>query len=242
MPVWRDADGNIVDERTRLARDLERPDRAGDGDRPLPPGRRTADIARPSDVRESAPTEPRPTAEPSPGSRDARRYGAPATPVRHRAPDPDAGRTRLYRPGRPDSREADAAGPAGGSAPGGNDSLADPPVGWLAIVRGPGKGRVATLGIGVNSIGRDHTERVSLDYGDETISRTNHGAITYDPRGRKFYVQPGAGTNLTYVGDEPVLTPRELEPSAHVQVGDTVLRFVPLCGADFSWDDGSDRD
>ena len=119
---------------------------------------------------------------------------------------------------------------------------ADPPVGWLTIVDGPGKGRVATLGIGVNSVGRDRTERVSLDYGDEMLSHKNHGAITYDPLGRKFYLQPGGGTNLTYVNNEPVLAPRELEPLTHVQMGTTVLRFVPLCGADFSWDDGTERD
>ena len=116
-----------------------------------------------------------------------------------------------------------------------DDPMADPPVGWLVIVDGPGKGRFATLGMGNNSIGRDARERIALTYGDQTISRTNHGAIVYDPRGRKFFVQPGSGTNLTYVNDDLVLTPRELEPFAHVQMGNTVLRFVPLCGPQFSW-------
>ena len=50
----------------------------------------------------------------------------------------------------------------------------------------------------------------------------------------------GGGTNLTYVDDEPVLAPRELEPLAHVQMGHTVLRFVPLCGPGFSWEDEPD--
>ena len=138
--------------------------------------------------------------------------------------------TEVYRPGR-------APGPRGGG-----DPAADPPVGWLVIVAGPGRGRAATLGIGNNSIGRDRTERVPLDHGDETISRTNHAVITYDPRGRKFSIQPGGGTNLIYVDDEPVLAPRELEASARLRMGHTVLRFVPLCGADFSWDDGPGGD
>ena len=222
MPVRRDADGNIVDERTRLAWQSERVDPAGEagrGDRAAP---RTADMA--------GPTAPRG------GSRDAGRYGAPTTPVRERSAEPDAGRTRLYRPNRPDAPGGADAG-ADGSVRAGDDAMADPPVGWLVVVGGPGRGRVATLGIGVNAIGRDRAERVSLDYGDGMISRTNHGAITYDPRGGKFYVQPGSGTNLTYLDGEPVLSPRELEPLAHVQMGNTVLRFVPLCGADFSWDD-----
>ena len=117
------------------------------------------------------------------------------------------------------------------------DPMDDPPVGWLVIVGGPGRGRVATLGMGVNSIGRDADQRVPLDYGDELMSRKNHGTVTYDPRGRKFYVQHGGGTNLTYVDDQPVLAPLELEPLAQLRIGDTVLRFVPLCGAAFSWED-----
>ena len=236
MPVWRDADGNIIDEQIGLRGQPERSDEGNEGATSDRPGRRTADIAGPAGVRDGAPTVPRP------GSRDAGRYGVPTTPVRERPSDSDAGRTRIYRPLLAAAGDRDDAGRAfrGGEATG--DPMADPPVGWLVVVDGPGKGRVAALGTGVNSIGRDATERVSLDYGDTTISRTNHGAITYDPRGRKFYVQPGSGTNLTYVDEQPVLAPRELEPSTHLQMGNTVLRFVPLCGVDFSWDDESAGD
>ena len=94
----------------------------------------------------------------------------------------------------------------------------DPPVGWLVIVGGPGMGHVAMIGMGVNAIGRDATDRVSLDYGDKMISRTRHALVTFDPRSRKFYIQHGGGTNLTYLNDEPVLAPRELEPLTHVQI------------------------
>ena len=226
MPVERDADGNIIDERTDLVERSEPSDRVGDGGRGSSSGRRTADIARPTRIRENVPTAPRNH------PRDAGRFGAPTKPVQ----DPP-GRTQVY--GGP--RGGDNAGAGGGNVRVG-DPMADPPVGWLTIIEGPGQGHVATLGIGINSIGRDRTERVSLDYGDRTISRTDHCKITYEPRGRKFYVQPGDGTNLAYVNDEPVLAPREIEPLTHVQMGNTVLRFVPLCGAGFSWEDESDRD
>ena len=226
MPVRRDADGNVIDERTV---------RVDEGESSRLSGRRSGVGTRPTEPRESAPTSP------GSGSRDARRYGAPTTPVRDRK-GRDAERTRIYRPDLPDAKGAAPGQESGRGGRAEDDPMADPPVGWLAIVDGPGKGRVATLGIGVNSIGRDSAERVSLDHGDAMISRTNHAAITYDPRGRKFYVQHGGGTNLTYVDDEPVLAPRELEPLAHVQMGNTVLRFVPLCGAGFAWDDESNRD
>ena len=120
--------------------------------------------------------------------------------------------------------------------------MADPPVGWLVVVAGPGKGNVVTIGNGLNAIGRDRTKevRVSLDFGDDMISRKNHATIAYDPLHRKFYVQHGGGTNLTYIDDKPVLEVRDLEPLAHVRMGNTVLRFVPLCGPGFSWEDEPD--
>ena len=110
--------------------------------------------------------------------------------------------TRLYRPGH-------AASP--GEIGHGREVAEDLPAGWLVVLDGPGKGNIAVLGYGVNSIGRDPTERVPLDYGDAMISRTRHIVVTYDPRGRKFYVQHGSGANLSYLNDEPILAPTELE-------------------------------
>ena len=143
--------------------------------------------------------------------------------------DAGDGHTRVYRPGgsAPSSGEVEEA--AGGS-------MADPPAGWLVIVDGPGKGRAVALGLHHNPIGRDETNRVALDHGDETISRHRHLIVTYDPEGRRFYVTPGDGTNLCYVNDEPVLASMPLEPCAQIRTGRTTLRFVPLCGPDFSWD------
>ena len=131
--------------------------------------------------------------------------------------------TQVYRPG--------------GRVSPGPDAMSDPPAGWLVIVDGPGKGHAVTLGYGVNWVGRDPTERVTLDYGDGTISRVRHIAVAYDARSRKFHVQHGDGANLSYVNDQPVLAPVELEPFAHIRIGGSTLRFVPLCGPDFSWED-----
>ncbi len=117
----------------------------------------------------------------------------------------------------------------------GADAMDDPPAGWLVIIEGPGQGNCLTIGYGSNSIGRERGERICLDFGDERISRTQHAVVTYDPRGHKFFIQHGGGKNLTYLDDEPVLAPTQLEPQAHIQIADTLLRFVPLCGDDFDW-------
>lgn len=130
---------------------------------------------------------------------------------------------------RTDSSVADAVEAA--------DAMENPPAGWLVVVDGPGKGSVLTIGHGQNSMGRSPNERLCLDFGDNEISRNNHATITYDPRGRRFYVQQGTGTNLVYMGDVPVLMPMPLETHAELLIGNTRLRFIALCGAEFSWQD-----
>lgn len=163
----------------------------------------------------------------------------------------DAGRTHFEAPTRkvkpveaPDSGERTrlisprgAAAEAGPGTAGAGDPMADPVVGWLVVVAGPGKGSARRLGYGTNTLGRAEGSRVRLDFGDNRISRETHATLTYDPRGRKYYLQHGGGMNLTYLGDEPVLAPTVLEAMQEIAIGETRLRFVPLCGADFDWQD-----
>ena len=137
----------------------------------------------------------------------------------------DADRTRLIQAHDEDSERW------------GKDPMEDPIVGWLVVIAGPGKGQVCPLGYGSNSLGRGNSSRVLLDFGDDLISREEHAMITYDSRGRKFYLQHGGGKNLTYLGEEPVLTPTLLENAMEFSIGRTTLRFVPLCGPGFDWED-----
>jgi hypothetical protein len=116
------------------------------------------------------------------------------------------------------------------------DSLEDPVAGFLVIINGPGRGHVAHVGYGLNSIGREPSQRIALDFGDRGISRESHCLVTFDPVAGKFYVQAGEGRNLAYLKDEPVLVPVELESGDHIRLGSTELRFLPLCGDGFGWD------
>ena len=117
------------------------------------------------------------------------------------------------------------------------DAMDDPVVGWLVVIGGPGKGRALNVGLGRNDIGRSPESRVALAFGDTEISSEEHAVLTYDPRGRKFWLQQGKGRNLTYLGDTPVLEATELSATAHISIGGTTLRFVPLCGQEFDWQD-----
>lgn len=117
------------------------------------------------------------------------------------------------------------------------NDIEDPVVGWLTVISGPGRGTALQLGYGANSIGRDDSERISLNFGDESISGTGHAVVTYEPRGRKFYLQNGTGRNLTYLNDEPILVPCEMSDKSLIHLGDTILHFSQLCGQDFDWQD-----
>lgn len=71
--------------------------------------------------------------------------------------------------------------------------------------------------------------------GDNTISRNKHAIITYEPKERKFWVQPGESRELVYLNEEIVLEPRNINNGDTINIGATDLRFVALCGMDFSW-------
>ena len=108
-------------------------------------------------------------------------------------------------------------------------------VGWLVVIEGPGRGQSRPVGFGVTGIGRGESERISLNFGDSEISRERHAILTYDHKGRRFFLQHGGGSNLTYVGDEPVLQPIELKGREVIAIGQTKLCFVPFCGEQFNW-------
>lgn len=135
--------------------------------------------------------------------------------------------TKIFKPS--------SATKQGGSSDSDTSLTEDPVVGWLVVVSGPGKGASLKLGFGMNPIGRAQEERVSLNFGDEEISRTGHAVLTYDPKGNKFYLQHGGGVNLTYLGDSPVLQASELKGREIISIGKTQLCFVPFCTSTFVW-------
>ncbi len=112
------------------------------------------------------------------------------------------------------------------------------PVGWIVVVDGPGRGNSFALFNGVSQIGRGEDQAIKLDFGDTSISRSNHAAIAYDNEQRTFYLGHGGKANLVRLNEKPVLSTEEISSSDLIRIGVTTLRFIELCGADFDW--GSD--
>jgi hypothetical protein len=140
--------------------------------------------------------------------------------------------TKVRRSGAPPSPAPDQ--------PQGKANAADtyePVTGWLVAVKGPGKGSARAIFEGMNSVGRDTGQRIALDFNDAEISREQHFYVSYDPKKRAFHIINGVKTNLVYLNGDAVYSPMPLAEGDEIEVGATKLRFVPLCGPKFSWDE-----
>ena len=89
----------------------------------------------------------------------------------------------------------------------------------------------------MNSVGRDPDQRISLSFGDDSISREEHAYVVYDEETRQFYLQRGKKGGHVRLGTKPVLNSIELKAYDLIGIGKTTLRFIPCCGPDFSWTD-----
>ncbi len=111
----------------------------------------------------------------------------------------------------------------------------DPVVGWLVCVQGPEKGRDYRVRSERNGIGRGADMAVCIG-GDEAISRENHAYISFNPRKGSFRIAPGDGRGMTYLNGEEVDVPMPLLAYDRIELGQTHLLFVPLCGEHFNWE------
>lgn len=136
----------------------------------------------------------------------------------------------------PNDRKTKLIGPGGGTRVVQPDAANEPVVAWLVVADGPGQGRSVELSYGMNTIGRGVQNRVQLDFGDSKISEDDHFRIVYDGANRDFHIVAGRGRNLVYLDGKPLLDAQRLPGACEFQIGDTTLRFVPLCGKDWDWE------
>jgi hypothetical protein len=90
------------------------------------------------------------------------------------------------------------------------------PVAKLVIVGGPGAGNARPVFAGTNSVGREASNRVPLDFGDDTISRKQHAVIVVDPTNGALEIRDGGKVNPILVNGKVV------SGKAPVKIGDTI--------------------
>ena len=116
---------------------------------------------------------------------------------------------------------------------------AEPVVGWIIGLSGFYFGESFNLKAGQNFIGRALTNDIALTE-EKSISRECHTIVIFDPKTRRYYIQPGRSRSLTYVNGELLMQYRELRIYDKIQIGDSKYLFMPLCGRNFSWDEYTD--
>lgn len=114
-----------------------------------------------------------------------------------------------------------------------SDSL---PVGWLIGYTGVYRGTLFSCHTGRNSIGKSSTSYIDLSC-DSSIEDDIQALVIYDPHERQFFLQAGTGKGLVYHNDSLVFSHDLLEAYDHIQIGNTDLVFIPLCGPHFSWEE-----
>jgi hypothetical protein len=112
----------------------------------------------------------------------------------------------------------------------------NPPVGWLVQTAGPNKGQAYVIHSERNTLGRSSSMDICIK-GDVGISRDTNAVLSYNPRNRDFHLVPGEGKAIIYLNDQELLDPALLHPYDRIEISDTALLFLPLCGDRFSWEE-----
>ncbi|MFI3291262.1 MAG: FHA domain-containing protein [Opitutales bacterium] len=142
------------------------------------------------------------------------------------------GKTKLVRPRRTPSVDIESSNLA--NTPVVEDDYSEV-VGWVTIVSGYGRGRSFELKHGYSFVGKDASQEVCLNFGDESISKEKHIKFLYDDQDRCFYVTAGESRNLGRINGKLFdgLTP--IKNYDKIKIGNTELLFIALCGEEFSW-------
>lgn len=110
-----------------------------------------------------------------------------------------------------------------------------PTLGWLVCVEGKKRGRDYRICTDHCYIGRGQSNDISLEF-DGAISRDTHLLLCYNRLDRTFWLDAAQSRNNVYLAGQLVLQPVRLQPGDVFTLGQTSLRFVPLCGPDFAWE------
>lgn len=110
----------------------------------------------------------------------------------------------------------------------------NPVVGWLVCIDGIHRGKDFIIRPERNFIGRDPGMDICIT-GDNTISANRHAIISYNPKESVFRIIPGDGRGIVYLNNREVFNAEPLKRGDVIQIGQTNMIFIPLCGEEFTW-------
>lgn len=111
----------------------------------------------------------------------------------------------------------------------------EPVVGWLVVVKGPGRGVSREIVTGRNSLGSGADEDIRIAFGDPAIAPHGHLYIVYDEEAREFVVEDGKQKVVVRLNGKLLTETMPIGSGDELRIGATTFRFVALCGPDFDW-------
>lgn len=111
----------------------------------------------------------------------------------------------------------------------------DPVTGWLVCIEGPDKGQDYKIKSEKNFVGRASNMDICIA-GDSSVSKENHAIVSFNPKKRTFKVHPGEGRGLVYLNGDDIDAAKEIKSYDIIELGNTKLLFIPLCGESFGWE------
>lgn len=115
-----------------------------------------------------------------------------------------------------------------------NEAGISPVCGWVVVTEGENKGKSYTVHSDKNSIGRGSQFDINLSF-DNAVSKEGDATITYDSRGKKFFVTLSSGKNNVYHNGNLLLTPEEIKDYDVLEIGATKLVFRSFCNEEFTY-------
>lgn len=92
---------------------------------------------------------------------------------------------------------------------------ANPVVGWLVVVDGPGRGKDLSFAVGMNAIGRGGDNDVVVDFGDAEIVSNAHAYIVYDEEGRSYHATHAGQNSVVHSTMNPSWRPRKCKAATN---------------------------
>ena len=83
--------------------------------------------------------------------------------------------------------------------------------------------RVRPVFAGTNSVGRETTNRIVLDFGDDTISRKQHAVIVVDPKTGTMDIRDGGKINPIVVNGKVITSQAPIKVGDTIELGTTTL-------------------
>jgi len=118
----------------------------------------------------------------------------------------------------------------------GKDSLKPAVGGFLVVICRPGLGTPRPIFEGNNPVGRAASNRVALDFGDDTISAEAQADIRYVSADRSFLFVPNlAKAKVVSMKDTRPTSTIELKAMDIVTLGRTQVAFRLFWGLEFDW-------